>query len=199
MNDPKAPERTALYRFYSEGETLLYVGITKRLGHRWNEHAKQQPWWPLVDTQTVKWHPSREAAKSAEDIAIATEDPVFNIVGSIRKGWVLDEVTGFYVAPKRVPRPRSRHYNDLPLMYQGDGLHWPYGRVVRRIKDAIAAGEYAPGSKLPTQYQLAKIDGVSKSTVQNALAVLRDEGLVYSVDRLGSFVSPPGDLPARTA
>lgn len=78
-NPTTTPVRTALYRFYTADENLLYVGITKRLGTRWAEHARAQPWWPLVDHQTVQWLSSREAASSAEDGAIATERPVFKL------------------------------------------------------------------------------------------------------------------------
>lgn len=193
MDQPSAPVRTALYRFYAAGEKLLYVGITKRLGGRWADHARQQPWWPLVDYQTAHWFPTRKDAHAAELEAIAAESPVFNIVGAPRKGWVLDEETGFYVGPKRVPLPRPSA--DLPSGYPGDGWHWPHEHLVRDIKEAIASGKYAPGSRLPTLLKLAAEAGVSKSTVQNALAVLREQGVIFTVDRLGVFVTPAGEPP----
>jgi DNA-binding GntR family transcriptional regulator len=69
------------------------------------------------------------------------------------------------------------------------GRLWPYQGVAAAIRDAIRAGELRPGQKLPAQQRLAQMAGVSKSAVQNALAVLRDEGFVRSVPRLGTFVA----------
>ena len=63
-------ERTAVYRLFAADDTLLYVGVAKRFGTRWEQHARAQPWWPHVDHQTVYWHPSRESALLVEKAAI---------------------------------------------------------------------------------------------------------------------------------
>lgn len=97
-------ERTALYRLFAADDTLLYVGVAKRFGTRWEQHAKLQPWWPHVDHQTVYWLPGREDALLAEKAAIAAERPVYNIAGSPWVGGVKHDGTGFYVLPKR-PKP----------------------------------------------------------------------------------------------
>lgn len=188
MTQDNAPERTALYRCYAAGDLLLYVGITKRLGRRWSEHAKVQPWWFRVDRQTVNWLPSRGDAMAAEKAAIVDELPLFNIVHSTQTGLVLDEGTGFYIDPKRVretPRPR---YDELPAVYHGDGWHWPYERLAREIDAAIADGTYQSGQRLPSMDQLATTAGFSKSAVRNALAVLREQGKIETRPRLGTFV-----------
>lgn len=190
MDKPTAgAERTALYRFYAAGGKLLYVGITKSLGIRWNNHANLQPWWPLVDNQTVQWLPGRKEALVAEKAAIAAEMPLFNIAGVPRGELPLDDETGFYVRPKRVPRSRPRHYEELPAMYQGNGWLWPYERVAADIRAAIRAGELKPGEQLPPQPRLAQMAGVSKSVVQGALALLAEEGLVYARPKRGTFVA----------
>jgi predicted GIY-YIG superfamily endonuclease len=72
--------RTALYRFYGADDVLLYVGITHRLGQRWSEHARSQPWWPEVRRQTAEWYATRSEAEAAEITAIQQEDPRHNIV-----------------------------------------------------------------------------------------------------------------------
>lgn len=189
MAKPNASERTALYRFFVADKTLLYVGITKRLGGRWGQHANAQPWWPLVDHQTAHWLPVRDEALAAEKIAIATENPVFNIIGSPCKGWVFDADTGFYVDPKPARRSRCRPLGDLPLMYHGDGSQWPYERAARWIEDAISSGEILRGERLPSQDRLAQMAGVSKTAVRNALALLREQGKIQTVPRLGTFVA----------
>lgn len=102
-------ERTAIYRLFAADDTLLYIGIAKRFGTRWEQHARVQPWWPHVEHQTVRWLPSREDARLAEDVAIKAERPVYNIAGSPWEGGVKDDGTGFWVRPKppRVPKPRD--------------------------------------------------------------------------------------------
>ena len=71
---------------------------------------------------------------------------------------------------------------------------WPYQQVAAVIAADIRSGKLAPGKRLPSQEHLAQMAGVSKSVVQNALAILQDEGLVYAVPRLGVFVAPLRDL-----
>ena len=66
-------ERNAVYRPLAADDTLLYVGVSKRFGQRWEQHARMQPWWPEVDHQTVRWFASREDAELAEKVAIRDE------------------------------------------------------------------------------------------------------------------------------
>ena len=76
---------------------------------------------------------------------------------------------------------------------------WPYQQVAAVIAADIRSGKLAPRQRLPALVRIAQTAGVSKSVVQNAMAVLHEEGLVYSVPRLGVFVSPPppGGWPDR--
>jgi DNA-binding GntR family transcriptional regulator len=60
--------------------------------------------------------------------------------------------------------------------------------VANHIKNAIIAGEYAPGSALP-EVPLASELGTSRGTVREALRALADEGLVDVFHHRGSFVS----------
>ncbi|MCS7179853.1 MAG: GntR family transcriptional regulator [bacterium] len=46
-----------------------------------------------------------------------------------------------------------------------------------------------PGEKLPTEYELAKIYGVNRSTVNKVLSLLENEGLIERKTGLGSFVN----------
>lgn len=63
-----------------------------------------------------------------------------------------------------------------------------YRQVAAAIREAIATGEYPPGSPLPSEMQLIARYRVSRPTVRNAIAALRTEGLIDVVHGKGSFV-----------
>src|SRR6187399_2252016 len=67
-------------------------------------------------------------------------------------------------------------------------------RLYRQIADQIAAlierGEYAPGSRLPPERDLAKQLGVSRPSVREALIALEVEGLVEVRIGSGIYVQP---------
>ncbi|MBM9505463.1 GntR family transcriptional regulator [Actinacidiphila acididurans] len=63
-----------------------------------------------------------------------------------------------------------------------------YRQVAAAIRDAIATGEYPPGTLLPSETQLIERYGVSRPTVRNAVAALRTEGLIDVVHGKGSYV-----------
>lgn len=63
-----------------------------------------------------------------------------------------------------------------------------YRQVAAAIRDAIATGEYPPGTLLPSETQLIERYGVSRPTVRNAVAALRAEGLIEVIHGKGSFV-----------
>ncbi len=51
-------------------------------------------------------------------------------------------------------------------------------------------GTYPPRAKLPSEVSLVQETGFARDTVRKAMAVLVDEGRVYVVRGLGTFVSP---------
>ena len=53
-----------------------------------------------------------------------------------------------------------------------------YRQVADLIRIAIENGEYAPGSELPSEDQLARSYGVSRATINRAVLILRGEGAV---------------------
>jgi DNA-binding GntR family transcriptional regulator len=63
---------------------------------------------------------------------------------------------------------------------------WPRQQVARIIREKIASGDYGP--KLPSYHKLAEELGVAPMTVQAALSILKDEGLVYGIPGRGTFV-----------
>jgi DNA-binding GntR family transcriptional regulator len=65
----------------------------------------------------------------------------------------------------------------------------PTARVVEDVRRKITAGELLPGEALPTVTAMSDDYKVSKTTILKALSILRDEGLVYTVPRWGTFVT----------
>jgi GntR family transcriptional repressor for pyruvate dehydrogenase complex len=62
------------------------------------------------------------------------------------------------------------------------------GRVYEAVISAIMEGAFAVGSRLPAETELAGRFGVSRPLVREALARLRDDGLIFSRQGSGSFV-----------
>lgn len=64
-------------------------------------------------------------------------------------------------------------------------------RVAEEIAREIAAGRFAPGERLPTENVLSAAFGVSRSVVREAIAQLRNEGVVETRQGVGAFVTDP--------
>src|SRR6266545_7773595 len=71
----------------------------------------------------------------------------------------------------------------------------PYVQVANALRDAITSGTLRPGEKLPSGSDLAERYGVARMTVQNAVRLLRDEGLVVSRQGSGVFVRSRTERP----
>src|SRR6202011_4363730 len=55
-----------------------------------------------------------------------------------------------------------------------------YRKVAEDIKVAIAAGDYAAGTRLPSESELAERYSVSRGTIRQAFAALRADGVIAS-------------------
>lgn len=64
----------------------------------------------------------------------------------------------------------------------------PYQQVAAALRAAVLTRKFEPGDRLPSQAELAKHYGVARMTVQQALRLLRDEGLTFSRQGSGVFV-----------
>ena len=67
-----------------------------------------------------------------------------------------------------------------------------YRQLYTQLKDALAAGVYPPGSRLPSKRAFASELGVSVITVEHALALLSDEGWIEARERSGFYALPHG-------
>ncbi|MEL6488465.1 MAG: GntR family transcriptional regulator [Cyanobacteria bacterium J06634_6] len=61
--------------------------------------------------------------------------------------------------------------------------------ISEKLRQQIAAGEYAPGEKLPSEHQLMDTFEVSRITVRQAIANLINQGLASSQQGKGVFVT----------
>lgn len=72
--------------------------------------------------------------------------------------------------------------------------------LVRMLSEDIRSGRIKPGEKLPTEQEIVKMSGVSRTVVREAVAALRAEGLVVTRQGVGAFVTAsPGQGMFRIA
>lgn len=73
----------------------------------------------------------------------------------------------------------------------------PYQQVAAQLRAAVLNGTFAPGDKLPSQAALSTQYGVARMTIQQALRILKDEGLVVSRQGSGMFVRERAGKPVE--
>jgi predicted GIY-YIG superfamily endonuclease/DNA-binding transcriptional ArsR family regulator len=186
-------ERTALYRLYDDQDRLLYIGIAKDPKRRWWQHARDsgETWWPDVARKQVQWFADRESAAEAEAAAIRSEGPPHNsqhVSGydNPANGW------------RRQALPPSQRGRELryELLERGFRLHRQSEirgvsiptLLAEKIRERIASGVYAVGSKIPTNSVLIRELGASQPSISRAIAQLKAEGLLEVRPAKGTFV-----------
>jgi DNA-binding GntR family transcriptional regulator len=63
-----------------------------------------------------------------------------------------------------------------------------YEQVALKLRAAIKQGRHKVGEPLPSEERLTREYSASRTTIRDALALLREDGLVESVPRVGSIV-----------
>jgi hypothetical protein len=86
----------AVYKLFNADGEALYFGSSWRPKGRCQQHKYDKSWWPEVDPARTKvtWYETRRAAEEAEKVAIALEQPQYNVdhkclIYAIK--WDLDE------------------------------------------------------------------------------------------------------------
>jgi len=64
----------------------------------------------------------------------------------------------------------------------------PYQQVAARLRAGILTGKFPPGQRLPSQVELSETYGVARMTIQRALRILKDGGLIAARQGGGTFV-----------
>jgi GntR family transcriptional regulator len=67
-----------------------------------------------------------------------------------------------------------------------------YVQLANLLRQGIQDGTYPPDRALPSIRTLQQTYGVADGTVQKALRILKDEGLVHTVQGRGIFVTSHG-------
>jgi len=66
----------------------------------------------------------------------------------------------------------------------------PYRQLAKILRERIRAGELPPGTRI-VESDLTEEFEVARNTARRALAVLRDDGLIFTVPTRGSYVGKP--------
>ncbi|WP_431898615.1 GntR family transcriptional regulator [Nonomuraea sp. bgisy101] len=88
---------------------------------------------------------------------------------------------GTFVGEPGVPHKRR----NLPL----------YEAIAVEVARRIRSGELRPNTSIPSEKQLMRQFGVAKVTAREAVARLREQGMVFTVPYRGSYVSPAESWP----
>ncbi len=75
----------------------------------------------------------------------------------------------------------------------------PFEQLRTQIRDLVASGELAPGTRLPTVRRLAGDLDLAPNTVARAYRELESDGIIETRGRHGSFVASHGDPVERQA
>lgn len=66
-----------------------------------------------------------------------------------------------------------------------------YYQLQEHLKEMIEAGRWRPGERIPSEPELCRAYGVSRTVVRQALAILEDDRQVVRERGRGTFVAPP--------
>jgi GntR family transcriptional regulator len=66
-----------------------------------------------------------------------------------------------------------------------------YVQLADILRDDIKSGRLAVGEPVPSETYLQQQHGLSRVTVRKAMALLREQGLVYTIQARGTFVRRP--------
>ncbi|MFC5818168.1 GntR family transcriptional regulator [Nonomuraea harbinensis] len=76
------------------------------------------------------------------------------------------------------------------MEFEPDRPRWQ--QIADVLRARISTGEYPP-KYLVSEVRLVQEFGVARDTIRKATRQLREEGLIYTVPNLGSFVSPSSE------
>ncbi|WP_219503435.1 GntR family transcriptional regulator [Nonomuraea ceibae] len=152
-----------------EGDTHLYLQISEIIRSRVLRGSPGDPVASEADIQR-EFGVARTTARRA--IRRLRDDGLVHTVHG----------EGTYVgAPAEAPRvPRK-----TPL----------YRQIAEEIAQHISRGTFTPRRAIPGEAALVQQYDVARETVRRAVALLREQGWIYTVPQRGSYVSPKEQWP----
>lgn len=72
-----------------------------------------------------------------------------------------------------------------------------YVRIYDQLYKKIKRGAYQMGEKMPSEVELSKEYEVGRSTIREALLLLRENGLIFNVQGAGNYVAENSDLVTK--
>jgi DNA-binding GntR family transcriptional regulator len=79
-----------------------------------------------------------------------------------------------------------------------DGDTHLYLQIAGIIRQRITEANLPPGHVVPSETDIRSEFGVARTTARRAVQMLRDEGIVYTVQGEGTFVGPPHKGPRQS-
>jgi DNA-binding GntR family transcriptional regulator len=76
-----------------------------------------------------------------------------------------------------------------------DGDTHLYVQIAEILREQIRRGDLAPGHAIPSEAAIQSEFGVARTTARRAFHLLREEGLIYTVQGEGTFVGTPDAAP----
>jgi DNA-binding GntR family transcriptional regulator len=76
-----------------------------------------------------------------------------------------------------------------------DGDTHLYVQIAEILREQIMRGELPPGHAVPSEAAIQSRFGVARTTARRAFHMLREEGLIYTVQGEGTFVGSPDAAP----
>lgn len=65
----------------------------------------------------------------------------------------------------------------------------PYMQIAAALRRRIERGDFPANTRIPTESDLVATFEVARTTARRAIALLREESLVYTVPQRGTFVA----------
>ncbi|WP_240777942.1 GntR family transcriptional regulator [Nonomuraea basaltis] len=152
-----------------DGDTHIYLQIADILRHRVSELSSGHPVPSEADIQQ-EFGVARTTARRAIHV-LREEGLVYTVQGE----------GAFVGTPEEAPRKKRK----VPL----------YQQIATDIADQIKAGKFLPRRPIPGETALVKEYDVARETVRRAMALLREQGWIYTVAQRGSYVSAKESWP----
>ncbi|MEU0567253.1 GntR family transcriptional regulator [Nonomuraea sp. NPDC005983] len=152
-----------------DGDRHLYLQIAEILRQRVSGLTSGHPVPSEADIQS-EFGVARTTARRAIHV-LREEGLIYTVQGE-----------GTFVgAPDAAPRkPRK-----MPM----------YQQIAVDIAEQIRVGQYLPRRPIPGETALLQQYEVARETVRRAMALLREQGWIYTVPQRGSYVSPKESWP----